>query len=209
MHTPSMSYTRTIIASAAVLLCSAGLSSSGAAQLPRRAGFDTITAMYPSDGALREYIMSVHFLTDHVSGDERMLDPTHPNIIVRIEPAVGNHLLNDAQLKTGGRIVARLVNRSADSVSRFALAPRGRTYVWVQNTGGSWRGVLISTDSTGNILRRSPFRVRPDSLDHPVTVRQALARWGTDSTGTAMTTCWPVCVRGAWCKGDTTGTAVW
>ena len=208
MHTRSMSLTRLMIASAAAFLCAIALSSPGAAQAPKRAAFAIVDSTNPPNEALAEYIRSVRFLSDHVSGDERMLDAAHTNVIIRIEPAAGNHLVTESLLKTAGRIMARLVNRGTDSVSRFALAPSGKTYLWVQHVGGTLRGVLISTDSTGLILRRVPIRLTPDSTDHPGSAKQSLARLRTDSIGKVLAACVPGCVRG-WCKGDTTATAVW
>ena len=65
------------------------------------------------------------------------------------------------------------------------------------------------TDSTGAILRRVPVRVNPLRLAHPRFVRQALARLGTDSTGTmALVLCAP-CPPWGWCRADSTGTATW
>lgn len=206
MHTPSMSCTRLLTATAIAFLVTLCVSSPSAAQAPRRAPFPRINATEPSDGALREYIASLQFISDHISSDERMLDASHTNLIVRIDPVVGGHLLNDAQLRSG-RIVARLVNRGADSVGRFALAPRGRTYLWVQYVGPTLRGVLVSTDSLGNVLRRTPVSAVLETTEH-AEGKQSLARWRSDSTARVMAAC-TSCPRTGWCKGDTTGTAVW
>jgi hypothetical protein len=177
---------------------------------PRRAPFAEVDSANPSDAALRAYIASVRFLTDHVSGDLRMLDAAHTNLIVRIEPAAGNHLINASQLATAGRVVARLSNRGADSINRFALVPRGTTYLWVQYVHELWKGVLISTDSLGNIVGRSPVAVKPDTTDHPRRVLQPMARFITDSlTAKVLSQCIPACSPLGWCRSDSTRTRAW
>lgn len=179
------------------------------AQVPPLPSFAAVDSTSPSDSVLRKYIASVSFLTDHVSSDLRMLDAAHTGIFVRIDPAKGNHLVNASELKERGRIMARLVNPGMDPISRFALAPKGTTYIWFQYVHGTARVVLISADSTGAIFRRTPVGFRADSMDHPLEAKQSLARFSMDAAGTLAATCWPICTRGAWCKGDTTGTGVW
>ena len=198
---------------ALVLLLAPLCSSPCAAQAatpPRRARFAEVDSSNPPNAALRAYIASVRFLTDHVSGDVRMLDAAHTNLIVRIEPAAGNHLINASQLATAGRVVARLSNRGADPINRFALEPRGKTYLWVQYVHERWKGVLISTDSLGNIVGRSPVAVTPETTDHPRRVLQPMARFIVDST-TAMVygPCIPACSPLGWCRSDSTRTRVW
>ena len=198
---------------ALVLLLAPLCSSPCAAQTatpPRRARFAEVDSSNPPNAALRAYIASVRFLTDHVSGDIRMLDAAHTNLIVRIEPAAGNHLINASQLATAGRVVARLSNRGADPINRFALEPRGKTYLWVQYVHERWKGVLISTDSLGNIVGRSPVAVTPETTDHPRRVLQPMARFIVDST-TAMVygPCIPACSPLGWCRSDSTRTGAW
>ena len=198
---------------ALVLLLAPLCSSPCAAQAatpPRRARFAEVDSSNPPNAALRAYIASVRFLTDHVSGDVRMLDAAHTNLIVRIEPAAGNHLINASQLATAGRVVARLSNRGADPINRFALEPRGKTYLWVQYVHERWKGVLISTDSLGNIVGRSPVAVTPETTDHPRRVLQPMARFIVDST-TAMVygPCIPACSPLGWCRSDSTRTGAW
>ena len=198
---------------ALVLLLAPLCSSPCAAQAatpPRRARFAEVDSANPPNAALRAYIASVRFLTDHVSGDVRMLDAAHTNLIVRIEPAAGNHLINASQLATAGRVVARLSNRGADPINRFALEPRGKTYLWVQYVHERWKGVLISTDSLGNIVGRSPVAVTPETTDHPRRVLQPMARFIVDST-TAMVygPCIPACSPLGWCRSDSTRTGAW
>ena len=198
---------------ALVLLLAPLCSSPCAAQAatpPRRARFAEVDSSNPPNAALRAYIASVRFLTDHVSGDVRMLDAAHTNLIVRIEPAAGNHLINASQLATAGRVVARLSNRGADPINRFALEPRGKTYLWVQYVHERWKGVLISADSLGNIVGRSPVAVTPETTDHPRRVLQPMARFIVDST-TAMVygPCIPACSPLGWCRSDSTRTGAW
>jgi len=198
---------------ALVLLLAPLCSSPCAAQTatpPRRARFAEVDSANPPNAALRAYIASVRFLTDHVSGDIRMLDAAHTNLIVRIEPAAGNHLINASQLAAAGRVVARLSNRGADPINRFALEPRGKTYLWVQYVHERWKGVLISTDSLGNIVGRSPVAVTPETTDHPRRVLQPMARFIVDST-TAMVygPCIPACSPLGWCRSDSTRTGAW
>ena len=198
---------------ALVLLLAPLCSSPCAAQAatpPRRARFAEVDSSNPPNAALRAYIASVRFLTDHVSGDIRMLDAAHTNLIVRIEPAAGNHLINASQLARAGRVVARLINRGADPINRFALEPKGKTYLWVQYVHERWKGVLISADSLGNIVGRSPVAVTPDRTDHPRRVLQPMARFIVDST-TAMVygPCIPACSPLGWCRSDSTRTGAW
>ena len=198
---------------ALVLLLAPLCSSPCAAQTatpPRRARFAEVDSANPPNAALRAYIASVRFLTDHVSGDIRMLDAAHTNLIVRIEPAAGNHLINASQLARAGRVVARLINRGADPINRFALEPKGKTYLWVQYVHERWKGVLISADSLGNIVGRSPVAVTPDRTDHPRRVLQPVARFLADST-TAMVyaSCIPACSPLGWCRSDSTRTRDW
>jgi len=178
-------------------------------QVSRRPSFAVVDSAHPTDEALRAYISSLNFLSDHISGDQRMLDPAHTNLVLRADPVVDNYLITEAQLHVAGRITARLVNRGADPIDRFALAPKGTTYLWIQYAGESPRGVLISTDSTGAILRRVPVRVNPLRLAHPRFVKQALARLGTDSTGTMVLVLCAPCPPYGWCRADSVGTASW
>jgi hypothetical protein len=178
-------------------------------QVSRRPPFAVVDSTHPTDEVLRAYIRSLSFLSDHISADQRMLDPAHPNLVLRAEPVVDNYRIKESQLKVAGRITARLVNRGAEPIDRFALAPRGTTYFWIQYAGKAPKGVLISTDSTGAILRRLPVRVDTLRLAHPQFVRQALARLGTDSIGTTVVVLCGPCPLWGWCRGGSIGTATW
>ena len=180
------------------------------AQASKPPSFAVVDSARPSDEVLRAYIHTLSFLSDHISSDQRMLDPAHSTLILRLEPVVDNYLVTEPQLRVAGRITARLVNRGADSISRFALEPKGTTYLWMQYVGGYPRAVLISTDSTGAIRRRVPVRVSPETLDHPRFIRQALSRLWTDSTTNTMVVamCAP-CPPWGWCRADSLGTAAW
>ena len=179
-------------------------------QVSRPPRFAVVDSSHPTDEALLAYIHSLTFLSDHISADQRMLDPAHSNLVLRAEPVVDNYRVMEAPFRGAGRITARLVNRSAEPIDQFALAPRGTTYLWIQYGGESPKGVLISTDSTGAILRRVPVRINPLQLAHPKFVRQALARLGTDSTGTiVLVLCAPGCPPWGWCRADFAGTATW
>lgn len=176
-------------------------------QVSRPPPFAVVDSARPTNEVLRAYIHSLSFLSDHISGDQRMLDPAHPNIIVQVQPLVDNYLITEAHLKVAGRITARLVNRSAEAVNRFALEPKGTTYLWIHYVAGTPRAVLISTDSTGEIRRRVPVRASPIRLAHPRFVKQALARLGTDSTTNTLIAflCAP-CPPWGWCRADSLGT---
>ncbi len=178
-------------------------------QVSRPPPFAVVDSAHPTNEILRNYIHSLSFLSDHISGDEKMLDAAHTNLVLRIDPVVDNYLITEAQLREAGRITARLVNRGAGSIGRFALEPRGTTYLWVQYVRDTLKAVLIATDSTGAVRRREPVRVTLLRLAHPHFVKQALARLGTDSTGTmVLKTCVP-CPTWGWCRGDSTRTATW
>ncbi|PYP94082.1 MAG: hypothetical protein DMD38_16420 [Gemmatimonadetes bacterium] len=178
-------------------------------QVSRPPPFAVVDSARPNDEMLRAYIHSLTFLSDHISADQRMLDPAHANLVLRAEPVADNYLITEGQLRVAGRITARLVNRGMDPIDRFALAPKGTTYLWIQYAGESPRGVLISTDSTGAIRRRVPVRVNPLRLGHPRFVKQALARLGTDSTGTMVLVLCAPCPPWGWCRADSVGTATW
>jgi hypothetical protein len=184
---------------------------------PRPASFTVVDSARPSNDELRRYIADLRFLSDHVSSDQRIIDPAHRNWIVRAEPEARSHVGDGSQLRERGRILSRVVNLGTESIPRFALAPKGKTYFWVQNVGGVLRGVLISTDSMGAIIRREPIRVTVDSVDHPPhPVTMALARLrmegatgGKDAlTATVAAQCVPGCPTG-WCRGDSIRTAEW
>lgn len=210
MHRPRMSCTVALLCTVcAAAPIAAQVTRTPPSQVPPVPPFAVVDSSTPSDSVLKRYIASVRFLTDHVSSDLRMLDTAHPSTLVRIDPARGNHLVKPSELRTRGRIVARLVNPGMDSISRFALAPKGQTYIWFQYVGGTGRVVLISADSTGAIVRRTPVGFSADTTDHPPEVKQSLARFSTDAYATLRAACWPTCERGAWCKGDTTGTSAW
>ena len=170
--------------------------------------FTVVDSVRPSNEELRTYLASLRFLTDHVSSDLRILDADHPTSILRVDPAVDNNTGYD--LRRGGRVVTRMLNRGTMPIERFALAPNGTTYFWVQNVGGHLRGVLISTDSVGAILGRFPVRVTSDTTDHPPRTAQSLARLRTDSMARVMAQCAPGCAsQGGWCRGDSIRTATW
>jgi len=213
MPTPSMSYSRLMVANVAcALVLGTAARSLGAVQVHRteRPMFAVVDSVNPPDSVLRAYIRTLSFLSDHVSSDTRMLDAAHTSQIVRVEPAAGNNLVNADQLRSGGRVLARIVNRGTDAISRFALSPKGRTYVWVQYVREAWRGVLISTDSLGAVVGRAPIRVTPERYDHPARVLQPVARFITDSlTQAALAPCFPGCMPFGWCRADSLHTEVW
>jgi hypothetical protein len=192
-----------------ILLASVIWTVSCEAQQPNpKPKFTVVDSVRPSNEELRSYLASLRFLTDHVSGDLRMLDADHPSSILRVDPAADNNTGYD--LRRSGRVVTRLVNRGTASIERFALAPRGTTYFWVQNVGGHLRGVLISTDSAGAILGRFPVSVTSDTTDHPARAAQPLARLRTDPMAKVLAQCAPGCAeRGGWCKGDSVFSATW
>lgn len=208
MPTPSMTRFRLMVASVVVLLLlSTGSRGLCALQRPK---FMVVDSAHPSDAVLRAYLRSLSFLSDHISSDTRMLDAAHTNQIVRVEPAADNNKLNAAQLRRGGRVLGRVVNRGADSIPRFGIPPKGKAYVWIQYVREVWRGVLISSDSLGAITGRSPVTVRPERYDHPGRVLQPMARFFSDSiTLMVLAPCFPGCLPYGWCRADSLHTAVW
>lgn len=214
MGTPCMNHIRWMTPRAAILLLTGFfLPFSLTAQVPARGRiprFATVDSANPSNAALQAYISSLRFVTDHVSADVRVMDPAHPNQIARVEPAEGVNLLTLGEFRSAGRITARIENLRGEPINRFALEPKGKTYLWIQYVHEQLKGVLISTDSTGTIVARKPVRVRPVGTDHPRFVRQPLARFGTDTTTYSMmlSVC-GFCPQTGWCYGDSTGTATW
>ena len=85
-------------------------------QVSRPPPFAVVDSARPSDEMLRAYIRSLSFLSDHISGDQRMLDPAHTNLVLRADPVADNYLITEPQLRVAGRITARLVNRGADPI---------------------------------------------------------------------------------------------
>lgn len=194
-------------AAAAALLVTLG-TAPGRAQEPRhnpKPRFAVVDSAQPTNEALRAYVTSLQFLSDHVASDVRLVDSVH---VIRIDPTTDNYVGDGSKLREYGTVLSRIVNQSADSIRRFALAPKGTTYFWVQNAGGMLRGVLISADSLGNIVQRTPVRVTTDTTYHS-RAAQALARFGITAMTMAARQCVPGCPRTGWCAGDTTGTAVW
>src|SRR5262245_31423587 len=158
MQTPSMTRIRLLMVNAAAAgLLFVACAAPSVAQEPRnpKPKFNVVDSTRPSNEELKTYLASLQFRTDHVASDTRMVSPTQ---IVRVDPAVDNYLSEDSKLREKGMILSRIVNLGTDSISRFGLTPKGTTYLWVQNAGGALRGVLISTDSSGNIAARFPVR---------------------------------------------------
>lgn len=210
MLSPGMNHIRWMTTSAALVVITAMGCPPSSAQGPTPAArFATVDSANPSNDLLRAYIQSLRFLKDHVSSDVRMMDSAHVNQIARVEPAEGVELLTAGHLTRGGRITARIQNLRGQPISRFAVAPKGTTYLWVQYLREQWKGVLISTDSTGAIVGRAPVRVSAALGDHPSKVSQALARFSMDSTyALAARLCVP-CPQYGWCWADSLGTATW
>ena len=212
MQRPGMTRNGMMITNAALvaLACVIWTVSCEAQQRNPKPKFTVVDSARPSNEDLRSYLASVQFLTDHVSGDLRMLDMDHPSLILRVDPAADNHIGEGNDLRRSGRVLTRMVNPGTAPIGRFALAPKGTTYFWAQNVGGRLRGVLISTDSTGAILGRFPIRVTSDTSDHPPRSTQPLARLRTDPMAKVLAQCAPGCAeRGGWCKGDSVFSATW
>lgn len=216
MPTPRMICTRLSIATAVVLVLNPAATRWCVAQttpaIKQMPPFTVIDSIHPSNEVLQNYIRSLSrsFLTDHASSELSMLDAGHTSQLIRVEPVDGNYLITADHLRSAGRILARIVNRGADSVGRFGIPPKGKTYVWVQYVGGAWKGVLISTDSLGAIVGRSPVRVTPEEHNHPRRMAQAMARFITDSTtALVVAPCMPGCMPFGWCRADSLFSAVW
>jgi len=214
MPTPSMTCTRAPIAPAAiVLLLHSGCSGHAPPQTPTappRPPFAVVDSATPSNEVLQRYIRSISFVTDHVSSDMRMLDAEHAHVLIRVQPAADNYLINATLLREAGRVVARVVNPGPAPIPRFGVEPRGTTYLWIQYVGERWNGVLIATDSLGNVRGRFPVALAPDTSDHPPRSTQSMARFYTDPmTAMVVAQCNPSCSPFGWCRADSLHTATW
>jgi hypothetical protein len=155
------------------------------------------------DSGLAIYLSSLHFLADHVSSDLRPLDWTRTHDVARVEPEATFY--SDTTTE-GGRIAVRIVNLGSTSVRRFALLPRGITYVWVQAEHDSMYAVYISTDSTRRIVARTRVRMLPHyPADSVPRFAEPIARFqlGPAPTFRALKLCLGLCDRtGRWCIAD-------
>lgn len=155
------------------------------------------------DSGLAVYLRSLHFISDHVSSDERPLDWTKNRDIARVEPEAT--LSSDTATYEGGRVAVRIVNLGSTMVRRFGLLPRGTTYIWVQNERDSRYAVYISTDSTGRIVARTRAHMLSEyAADSVPLVRVPMARFRLSSPPylKALGLCWSQCDRGPWCRPD-------
>lgn len=146
------------------------------------ASFSRVTATEPSDSALRAYFRILRFVTDPSGADVRPLvivrgDSVRLGPVASIQPEIGSHRLNHRALRRG-RVVARIVNASADEHRWLGMAPRSYTYFWVQaDPAAGYEGVMITTDSeTGAIRGRALLEL--NFQPHSGMLRkQAFMRW--------------------------------
>jgi len=138
----------------------------------------------PSTQVLREYVAKLDFDTNYDAGDEqRLAIGQYPNMkygpLVAIQPEIGNFSLVEDDLHHG-RIIARMVNYSAEPYPKLGLAPHSITFWFAQLGPDSTknRSVMISTDSTGTIVGRPTPLLLHYGRDHKDSTRnRGLARW--------------------------------
>lgn len=127
-----------------------------------QAGYAALTTDSARNRFLRDsmvvYGRALEFDTVDGAGDEQHLPVdsarSWPGPLVRIEPQRTIHALSDSLLATG-RIVARILNRSADSTyTPLQLAPGDTAYWWVEQRGGSaWVSAFVRTSApAGGVL---------------------------------------------------------
>jgi hypothetical protein len=98
-----------------------------------------------------------------------------------------------------GKIIAKVVNESAEPYPKLGLAPHGTTYWWVQydSSTGSGFSVFIPVDSGNNILRRLPHRGLDVKTSHETyRATAALAHFVWENDDEAL---WGTC-NGACCR---------
>jgi hypothetical protein len=125
------------------------------------------------------YGRTLEFDTVDGAGDEQPLwvgttDSGHFGPVTRIEPQRGSYLLDSLKLQTG-RVIARIINRSADSgYAPLRMLPKDTVYWWIERRNGAWISAFVRTQppSQGILV---------DSLQRTTHAdgqwKQALARW--------------------------------
>lgn len=170
-------------------------------------GFTRVTPTEPPDSVLRAYFARLRFVTNPSGADERPLaivrgDSVRLGPRASIQPEVGSHNVTAGQLRRG-RVMARIVNRSAQPHARLGMEPNSITYFWVQSAApAGYEGVMITTDAeTGRVWGRAFLPLHFER--HPGMARkQALMRW-TFVAGKGDQ-CWMPDPRGGCSTCDTT-----
>jgi hypothetical protein len=163
-----------------------------------------------TDTAFGTYLKTLSFVADSEAGDRQALLVGHypgagahygPLATIAPEVHANDGTLDDLQ---SGKVIARIVNESADSYPKLGLLPHGTTYWWVQydsSAGGVHsQSSYIALNDSGRPIAVSP----PDSLtvirSHDTfRVMQPLARflWRNDDEDT-----WGTC-NGQCCRKKT------
>lgn len=148
-------------------------------------GFEAVVdSAKPSDQALRDYVGRLDFDTEYAVGDmQRLAVGRYPDLhygpLAAIQPERGNHRVTDDDLHHG-RIIARIINYSDEPYPKLGLEPHSITYWWAQFGPDETknRSVMISTDSTGHIVRRTGRPLKTDRYNHDAVYHgKAAARW--------------------------------
>lgn len=136
---------------------------------------------YFSDTTFLAYLKTLSFVTDSEAGDRQALllgrypDSAHYGPLATIAPEVhaNDGTIDDLQ---SGKVIARIVNESADSYPKLGLLPHGTTYWWVRydssdtgvhsqssyiavNAQGVTVGVKSTIDSLEVVRTHTMFRV--------------------------------------------------
>lgn len=148
---------------------------------PRRiASIDSGDTLFASP-SFAAYLGTLSFVSDSEAGDRQALlvghypDAAHYGPLANIAPELHANDGTIADLKSG-KVIARIVNESADSYPKLSLLPHGTTYWWVQydssdtgvhskssyvavNDEGAVVGVLSTIDSLQVVRSHVTFRV--------------------------------------------------
>jgi len=141
--------------------------------------------------AVVPYGQSLSYDAADGAGDEQRLwvgpiDTGHLGPPARIEPQRGTYLLDSTSL-AGGRVIARIINLSADSgYTPLNMLANDTLYWWVERRSGQWISAFVRTKS-------GPSGILVDSLRRTFHTdgqwRQALARWVSHSAEGAWGDC--------------------
>jgi len=108
----------------------------------------------------RAYLRTLQFVPDSEAGDRQALlvgrypESARYGPLATISPEVHSYDGSLRELKYG-KVIARIVNESADSYPKLGLLPRSTTYWWVQydstDLGVHSKSVYVAVDADSNI----------------------------------------------------------
>ena len=129
--------------------------------------------------SVRGYGVSLGFETIDGTGDVRRLFAAGGRaggLLVRIEPQTGIYRLTDSAL-AAGRVIARVVNLSADSgrLGPLWVLPSDTVYWWVERRGTRWVGAFVRSALPRRGILVDSLKLTTHGPSYAW--RQAVARW--------------------------------